>query len=278
MSSVRTSVSTISKAQPSARREPARSLCRGRAVGIALGRGRRSSGSGPGGGGRPAQDSAPARLDSPEPMGSLILVRHATTAASASGPQPGPAQRPAAGRCRARAWPSGSARHSPPSWPSCRTTSCGSSDQPGAALPADGGADRGGARAWPTTRDRGGAGADRDRLRRVGRPDADRVPPRATRSCAPPGRRIPTRRAARTASRAPTSRGRAFPVLDAVEAWLADDRARCAIAVAHNHVIRLRLCAMLGWPMREYRDRRHRRSGLVQPRHLRAATRRSCVA
>ena len=25
--------------------------------------------------------------------------------------------------------------------------------------------------------------------------------------------------------------------------------------VAHNHVNRLRLCALLGWPMREYRDR-----------------------
>jgi broad specificity phosphatase PhoE len=48
---------------------------------------------------------------------------------------------------------------------------------------------------------------------------------------------------------------RAFGVLDDVEQWLTDDRARCAIVVAHNHVIRLRLCALLGWPMREYRDR-----------------------
>jgi broad specificity phosphatase PhoE len=48
---------------------------------------------------------------------------------------------------------------------------------------------------------------------------------------------------------------RAFPILDAVEAWLAHDRARCAIVVSHNHVIRLRLCAILGWPMRAYRDR-----------------------
>ena len=44
-------------------------------------------------------------------------------------------------------------------------------------------------------------------------------------------------------------------VLDPLEAWLADDRARCAIVVAHNHVNRLRLCALFGWPMREYRDR-----------------------
>jgi probable phosphoglycerate mutase len=48
---------------------------------------------------------------------------------------------------------------------------------------------------------------------------------------------------------------RAFAVLEPLEAWLAGDRARCAIVVAHNHVNRLRLCALLGWPMREYRDR-----------------------
>jgi broad specificity phosphatase PhoE len=49
--------------------------------------------------------------------------------------------------------------------------------------------------------------------------------------------------------------GRAFAVLEPVEEWLAGDRARCAIVVAHNHVNRVRLCALLGWPMREYRDR-----------------------
>jgi broad specificity phosphatase PhoE len=48
---------------------------------------------------------------------------------------------------------------------------------------------------------------------------------------------------------------RAFAVLEPLEAWAADDRARCAIVVAHNHVNRLRLCALFGWPMREYRDR-----------------------
>ena len=48
---------------------------------------------------------------------------------------------------------------------------------------------------------------------------------------------------------------RAFAVLEPLEAWLSEDRARCAIVVAHNHVNRLRLCALLGWPMREYRDR-----------------------
>ena len=48
---------------------------------------------------------------------------------------------------------------------------------------------------------------------------------------------------------------RAFAALTRVEDWLAADRARCAIVVAHNHVNRLRLCHLLGWPMREYRDR-----------------------
>lgn len=48
---------------------------------------------------------------------------------------------------------------------------------------------------------------------------------------------------------------RAFAILEPLEAWLAEDRARCAIVVAHNHVNRVRLCALFGWPMREYRDR-----------------------
>lgn len=49
--------------------------------------------------------------------------------------------------------------------------------------------------------------------------------------------------------------GRAFAELAPVETWLAADRARCAIVVTHNHVIRLRLCELLGWPLREYRTR-----------------------
>ncbi|HEX2765844.1 MAG TPA: histidine phosphatase family protein [Candidatus Limnocylindria bacterium] len=48
---------------------------------------------------------------------------------------------------------------------------------------------------------------------------------------------------------------RAFATLEPLEDWLAADRARCAIVVAHNHVNRLRLCALFGWPMREYRRR-----------------------
>lgn len=48
---------------------------------------------------------------------------------------------------------------------------------------------------------------------------------------------------------------RAADVLDPLAAWLAADRARCAIAVAHNHVNRVWLCELLGWPMSEYRRR-----------------------
>jgi broad specificity phosphatase PhoE len=48
---------------------------------------------------------------------------------------------------------------------------------------------------------------------------------------------------------------RSLAALSPVEAWLAADRARCAIVVAHNHVLRLRLCDLLGWPMQQYRER-----------------------
>jgi ribonuclease H / adenosylcobalamin/alpha-ribazole phosphatase len=48
---------------------------------------------------------------------------------------------------------------------------------------------------------------------------------------------------------------RASEVLDPLQAWLAADRARCAIVIAHNHVNRVWLCTLFGWPMREYRDR-----------------------
>ena len=48
---------------------------------------------------------------------------------------------------------------------------------------------------------------------------------------------------------------RAFAVLEPLQSWLEDDRARCAIVVAHNHVNRVWLCALFGWPMREYRER-----------------------
>ena len=49
--------------------------------------------------------------------------------------------------------------------------------------------------------------------------------------------------------------GRAFPAFDALEAWLSEDLARGVLVVGHNHVNRLRLTAMLEWPMSSYRRR-----------------------
>ncbi len=48
---------------------------------------------------------------------------------------------------------------------------------------------------------------------------------------------------------------RALPVIDALTAWLAADRARCAVVVAHNHVNRVVLTRIMGWPMADYRRR-----------------------
>lgn len=48
---------------------------------------------------------------------------------------------------------------------------------------------------------------------------------------------------------------RAFPVLAVIQAWLTDSASRCAIVVAHNHVNRLWLTSLIGWPMADYRRR-----------------------
>jgi broad specificity phosphatase PhoE len=48
---------------------------------------------------------------------------------------------------------------------------------------------------------------------------------------------------------------RAFPILEGVESWLAAGVARAAIAISHNHVVRLRLAALLDVPLRDYRRR-----------------------
>lgn len=48
---------------------------------------------------------------------------------------------------------------------------------------------------------------------------------------------------------------RAFGVLQPVERWLTERRDRGAIVVAHNHVVRLRLISLLGLPMADYRRR-----------------------
>ena len=48
---------------------------------------------------------------------------------------------------------------------------------------------------------------------------------------------------------------RAFPVLELIEAWLGDGRSRAAVVVTHNHVLRLRLAALSGFPLPDYRRR-----------------------
>ncbi|HEX6474612.1 MAG TPA: histidine phosphatase family protein [Candidatus Limnocylindria bacterium] len=48
---------------------------------------------------------------------------------------------------------------------------------------------------------------------------------------------------------------RAFPVLEPIEDWLDASRERAAVVVAHNHVLRLRLAALTGIPLADYRRR-----------------------
>lgn len=48
---------------------------------------------------------------------------------------------------------------------------------------------------------------------------------------------------------------RAFAALAPIEAWLSADREAAAVVVTHNHVVRLRIAAELGLPMADYRRR-----------------------
>lgn len=48
---------------------------------------------------------------------------------------------------------------------------------------------------------------------------------------------------------------RSRAVMAPIEEWLAGEPSRTAVVVAHNHVNRLRLCDLFGWPMRDYRRR-----------------------
>ncbi len=48
---------------------------------------------------------------------------------------------------------------------------------------------------------------------------------------------------------------RAFPILEGIRIWIAGDATRCAVVVAHNHVNRLWLTHLFGWPMADYRRR-----------------------
>lgn len=185
-------------------------------------------------------------------MGSLFLVRHATTAASASGRNLGQRTDPPladAGLALANALARTIAaelaelphdEHRLITSPAlrCRQTAAPIGDVLG--VPSDGGEvvpelleiDYG---AWD------GLTADECRARDPElrkRWEAD-----------PYGTRCPGGESGRDVAR------RAFGVLEAIEAWAGADRARCAVVVSHNHVLRLRLCHLLGWPMESYRDR-----------------------
>ena len=48
---------------------------------------------------------------------------------------------------------------------------------------------------------------------------------------------------------------RAFPILARLEEELAGSRSRAAVVVSHNHVVRLRVASVLGLPMADYRRR-----------------------
>jgi broad specificity phosphatase PhoE len=48
---------------------------------------------------------------------------------------------------------------------------------------------------------------------------------------------------------------RAFAALSPLEDWLTESREAVGLVVSHNHVVRLRLTAALGLPMRDYRRR-----------------------
>jgi broad specificity phosphatase PhoE len=48
---------------------------------------------------------------------------------------------------------------------------------------------------------------------------------------------------------------RAFPIMTDIEGWLAAAASRVAVVVSHNHVVRLRLAALLEIPLPDYRRR-----------------------
>lgn len=50
---------------------------------------------------------------------------------------------------------------------------------------------------------------------------------------------------------------RALPIVRELTAWAAADRSRSVIVMAHNHVNRIVLADLLGWPMADYRRRLH---------------------
>lgn len=185
-------------------------------------------------------------------MGTLILVRHATTAASASGRNLGqradPPLAPAGRRLAARLGatlaaeltelPHDETRLVSSTALRCRQTAAAVAaalELPDAGIEAEAALIEIDYGAWD------GLTADECLARDPERRAAWEADPYTTRC--PDGE-----------SGADVAR-RAFAAMTPIEEWVAADRARCAIVVAHNHVNRLRLCALLGWPMRQYRDR-----------------------
>ena len=212
-------------------------------------------------------------------MGTLILVRHSTTAASAAGPQPGPAHRPAAGPRAASSSPSASARPWPPSWPSCRMTSCASSAARRSRCRQT--ADRHRARALGVAAaphrgradglleiDYGawdGLTADECRARDPELRAAWEADPFETRC--PEGESGARRRAPRVRGPRP-GRGVARGGPRAMRDRRGPQPRQPAPAVR----------AASGWPMREYRDRLAQDPAALQPRRPSAAGRRSSAA
>jgi broad specificity phosphatase PhoE len=188
-------------------------------------------------------------------MGSIFLVRHATTAASESGANLGQASDPnltdggqrlamRLGRAIAlelAALPHDELRLISSPARRCLTTA----DAIGQAL-----RDGRGAALTPSVE---------DGLRELNYGSWEGLSPEACR------RRDPERRAAWEAdpyaTAAPGGESghdvaeRAFPVLEGIEAWLAAAPSRAAVVVSHNHVVRLRLAALLGIPLPDYRRR-----------------------
>jgi broad specificity phosphatase PhoE len=188
-------------------------------------------------------------------MGSIFLVRHATTAASASGANLGQASDPGLtgvgqqlasrlGRAillELAALPHEEMRLISSPAQRCLTTAAAIAE---ALAPAGGGR--------VTT-------AVEDGLRELDYGAWDGLTPEECR------RRDPELRAAWEADPHATAApggesgqdvaDRAFPILEGLESWLGAGAARAAIVVSHNHVVRLRMAALLDIPLRDYRRR-----------------------
>ena len=116
----------------------------------------------------------------------------------------------------------------------------------------------------------GGPGGDRLCVRSTtapGRASRRRSAGGAIRSCAQPGRPTRSPRQLPAASPAATSRLAPSRYCRRFEDWLAADRSSAAVVVSHNHVLRLRLAALIGFAMRRLSASAGGGAGLVQHRH-----------